>query len=219
MMQTILMLLPPLALLASIALLTRALRHGAHTGRPRSIIARAALLTLLAAAGAWLYTARTASGAGNAPTPIFSLAARIGLSTEITADDLEELCLRLENDELPEDQIDALVERGLAVQADESIDWEPLWGRFIEIANGRGETSRQQWQRYIRNAVAFDIELRDPIRSGERFYARMRPLKGRIDRGGTRDEPLARIQAIARTLIIDEAEYDLGWLCAQVWYP
>ena len=64
-------------------------------------------------------------------------------------------------------QVQSLVERALAVQADAGRTWDAAWGDWVETVWTEGNLSPEQWSRYWRQAWAWKLTTRPRVRRGD----------------------------------------------------
>jgi hypothetical protein len=78
-----------------------------------------------------------------------------GPSLGAIATELED---RMIDQSLDADQIAAVVERALALQADTKRTWSEKWGSVIEWAELNGHLSEEQKKQFLRNAPVLELE-------------------------------------------------------------
>jgi hypothetical protein len=76
------------------------------------------------------------------------------------------LAHRLAREELSPDQVRAVTDMALAVQADETIPWHRVFGDLVEGARHQGHLSEADWKRYIRQGFLASIEAKPEVRAG-----------------------------------------------------
>jgi hypothetical protein len=103
------------------------------------------------------------------------------LMREGNAQTLTELNRRLAAGELTNQQVDEVITRALAVQADRQRAWVAGWGNFIETAAGLKFAIDEQWKTYARQAASFKLESRPRMRRQDAVVLRVTPA---IDRAG-----------------------------------
>jgi|GEM_PF-6955927 hypothetical protein len=79
---------------------------------------------------------------------------------------LQELMDRRSKGELPGTVYSELAEHALAVQADPSAPWTPLWGDLILDAHERGNLPPERLDEYFTNAVEVKMNIRPRVRAG-----------------------------------------------------
>jgi hypothetical protein len=94
---------------------------------------------------------------------------------------LVELARRIGDGRLPRDRRDALVNRALDIQADQSRPWTPGWGTIVEAAHDTGGLAAEQWQRYMVRALTLVLEpMQSPVRRCDPLFFRLRPGPDRV---------------------------------------
>jgi hypothetical protein len=93
---------------------------------------------------------------------------------------LTELDTRLNGGKLTDDQIAAVCDAALAVQADASQPWSPLWGNLVEDARLAQKLSDERWKQYALNAPNFALDVRPSVRIGDRIYYWIRNNPARV---------------------------------------
>jgi len=93
---------------------------------------------------------------------------------------LGELARRAAIGKLVGSQLAIVVDRALEIQADRNIAWNGRWGQIIEGARAKGNVSDEQWRRYLRQAISFQIELRPVIRRGDFLVMRLSHPRSRV---------------------------------------
>ena len=94
---------------------------------------------------------------------------------------LIELARRIGDGRLPRDRRDALVNRALELQADQSRPWTPGWGTIVEAAHDTGGLAAEQWQRYMVQALTLVLEpMQSPVRRCDPLFFRLRPGADRV---------------------------------------
>ncbi|HYD02070.1 MAG TPA: hypothetical protein VEB22_12655, partial [Phycisphaerales bacterium] len=78
-----------------------------------------------------------------------------------------ELTDRLLKRQLDKGQSAAVAERVLELQADRSFEWDEAWGDLIERINLNGDLSKEQRQRFEKQAVMLSVRCRGTVRPGD----------------------------------------------------
>jgi hypothetical protein len=98
-----------------------------------------------------------------------------------TADDATtELLSRMAAGQLTQAQVDAIVDRFLALQADISRTWVSRWGDFIEQVKIDGELGDNRWRRYALQNVHPTLLVRPQVRRGDPLPVRVLIANGRV---------------------------------------
>jgi hypothetical protein len=88
---------------------------------------------------------------------------------------LGELTRRVLDGKLSQQQIDALVDLALDVQADRSKHWVDGWGDAIGAARDAGKLSPEKWRRYARQGVEVKLETRPTLRREDPLFYQFIP--------------------------------------------
>ena len=153
-----------------------ATRFGNRRRRWRAIVLGAPVLALCLTwfgAIAWVVVREVDV---NRYKPVWWLAREMdGTDVAARASALRELRDRVRAGVLSKDQVNALVDRGLAAQADAARPWTGSWGEFIEFAEGVGSVTLGRWHGYVREAIASSVEVRarPRVRRGDRLPAQI----------------------------------------------
>ena len=140
---------------------TKSIRLG-HRARRRRPLAYGTLLALPATILLVGLGVATARGIDLDPyKPLWCLA------REGDARALTELLRRQGGGELTDQQVQSTVARALAVQADHDRPWQPEWGEFVQRARVLQQVSDDDWNRYARQAVVVELQVRPRVRRGD----------------------------------------------------
>ena len=116
-------------------------------------------MTLLVAASAWRAANQTSLMAV-LPQPVLRILCRYDPLAR------EELVRRMTADQLRSGTIAAVTAAALEVQGDPTQPWDPNWGRFVEQAQAHGHLLPADGERYLKQAVAFVIDIRPQVQRG-----------------------------------------------------
>lgn len=79
---------------------------------------------------------------------------------------LHELRARWTDGRVSDQKLAQILDKALAIQADQSILWDPIWGNLVELAQSDGKLSSERWDRYLHNAIPFYLVARPKVRRG-----------------------------------------------------
>lgn len=97
------------------------------------------------------------------------------------AEVLSEIERRISGKSLSGWDIIAFVDSGLARQADDTREWPPAWGDFIEARRADSNAvSDEQWRQYLREGFELSFEVRPRIREGDRLRYDVSPVRARF---------------------------------------
>ncbi len=95
---------------------------------------------------------------------------------------LKELLSRAGSGALSKNQMNALSDHALVLQADQNKLWVPAWGDLVEQAHTTGMLSDEKWQQYARQAVVVHMVVRPVVRRGDQIPV---SVNNEMPRGGT----------------------------------
>jgi hypothetical protein len=152
----------------------RATRIGHRQRRPgMALLGSLLILPMLAGVGIWGWgTIRHVNWIAHVP---YWYVVRQSNSAVVADRDaaLTELLRRLLRGRLSEAQVTSLVDSYLKVQADLNVPWLTQYGDFIGFAHSRRKISKQQWARYLSNAVQYSLIVRPRVRRGDDLIAKI----------------------------------------------
>lgn len=139
----------------------------------RGTLVVAALLLLISLAGFSFYlSANRPNVIAYLPTWYLAAQAR-STQNNTAAKSIAELTSRLQNGSLSPTRVAALIDRGLAFQADPGQSWVPEWGDFILAARNRSLATDAQYITFVKNGVKLTLVSRDTARTGEPYQLRI----------------------------------------------
>ena len=83
---------------------------------------------------------------------------------------LAELLTRLNNSKLSAGDVNRVVAKALAVQADPTRNWNVTWGDLVERARVVASVSEADWARYVQQAVTLDLKARREVARGDPIW-------------------------------------------------
>lgn len=92
----------------------------------------------------------------------------------------DELIDRLIKKRLDKPQTAAMAERVLAIQGDRSVPWDDVWGDVIERLALNGDLTKEQKDRYHRQAAALTARARAVVRAGDTLPVLVKLDSGRV---------------------------------------
>lgn len=165
----------------------KAVRIGQRRKR-RGVIASGVVLLLLVG-GFIAVTAWTASSSfdWNTIKPVWWLAMDGESANQSSATAaLQELLRRQSNKSLSQSQVNALVDRALAYQADTTKPWYSQWGDLLEAAQQTGNVPAAKWKQYLEQGAkgVWKLVLRPKVRRGDVIAYRIERRAARVGSNG-----------------------------------
>ncbi|MFO0782122.1 MAG: hypothetical protein U0636_00375 [Phycisphaerales bacterium] len=128
-------------------------------------------------------SSRFASPAVQAALPNWALMLETRWSPQLEVPALNELASRVPSNALPQADLDALVQRALALQADRSQPWEPAWGSLVESAHTSARLAPADWATYARQALELTVAARPVVQAGRKLPAKVESRATRLGQG------------------------------------
>lgn len=179
----------------------RAVIHGLRVRR-RGALAMGLVLACLATTG--FSAGRTAAVRGfsfQQHKPVsWLLREADGADSKISDAAIMELTRRVRQGLLSAIDSDAVVDRGLELQADLQHPWNPAWGDLIQSAQTNGRLNGDRWARYRQHAFAFSLDVRPIVCRGDFIPAHLRCGSVRVARRSL----LGRSPWFSMTFDVDE---------------
>ncbi len=145
--------------------------HGRRQRRRRTTIVGSGFTTIGVLCLALIAWAAISGADLNRSKPLWLLrfeARNGGVAT--VAEVLSEIERRISGKSLSDTDIAALIDTGLARQADDALDWPVQWGDFIEVRRvDSNAVSDEQWRQYLREGVELSFKVRSRVRAGDKL--------------------------------------------------
>jgi len=115
------------------------------------------------------------------PTPVLVWQSALDLNDSIGT--ITELANRIGTNRMSTAQANTLIERALDQQKNAAV-WFPVWGSIVENAHAAGQTSEDQWKRYLEVAATPFVDVSDHVAQGDPFTINVGVKECRVsDRG------------------------------------
>jgi hypothetical protein len=87
---------------------------------------------------------------------------------------LAELLTRLNNQKVSATNVDAVVAKALAMQADQTRMWNGLWGDLVQQGRLAGLVKEADWMRFVQQAPVLEMRARPEVARGDPIWVEVR---------------------------------------------
>ncbi|MGQ0627010.1 MAG: hypothetical protein ACT4PL_02785 [Phycisphaerales bacterium] len=148
-----------------------------RTRRPRRMIAGVLVLVPALVLGAGLFSKQLSVPKVIAGLPTSAVTRVTSLRFGVGA---FELTRRVWTERLTKADIASAIEAALAVQADHSRPWDPVWGDLVEMARAKGLVTDEDWTAYAKGSVWISMRTREAVTTTSLFPVRLTSHAARV---------------------------------------